>query len=153
MAGEFYARISSITGRTIRIWIGKIKVNPDKMAPETIAAGLLEGNDGNWPVDAATLLIVRHRYWLENEKFRKYIVVSGSGKISIDWTLVREALNADQLDGDLEDLGVLQISASLAMSYRVDLRSALFRHTQENIVNIARAVMHCAGYVDAVIEP
>lgn len=105
---------------------------------------------------AAVRLLVRHRYWLEQPEFRKFIEVYDEMRprnAGVSWQDAVQALDRGELRADHEAANILRIAASLATFYEVSFRDVMERLSPEAMKHAAEAMMCAAGYAESVATP
>lgn len=119
-----------------------------------IAEAIFRDADQSWPIEAAALLIAEHDHWLHRPEFLKFVMtgkVDDEEWIGIDWKAVAQALRHEAIGGEVPDLNILRIGASIAAyGDDVSLREVTANQSPRAMRAIVKAIMHAGGYVDGI---
>jgi hypothetical protein len=102
--------------------------------------------------EAAVELLIGHGSWLYREDFLEIAAEFGPGiaggtvMAAVDWEAAVAALEAGRLPCSGGESRILRLAASIAGGVAVDLGSALSGLDERNIAEVARAVVHAAGF-------
>jgi hypothetical protein len=109
---------------------------------------------GLFRTEAAVELLIGHGSWLYREDFLEIAVEFGreiaDGVVlaAVDWEAAVAALEAGGLPCSGGEGRILRLAASIGGGIAVSLGSALPGLDERNIAEVARAVLHAAGYRD-----
>lgn len=141
----------------LRRWARVVElVTPiDEYGFDRLSELLMKGASEIFIQEAATRLLIRHAYWVQNEAFQQYIVVYNGGEdAGIDFKRATAALDAGDLVGeDEEPEKILRIAASLSIMYPINLREEVEGIDAANIKHVAEAIMYADGYLHATADP
>ncbi|MDL4777595.1 hypothetical protein [Actinomadura xylanilytica] len=116
-----------------------------------LSALLLTGAQGNYSDEAAVGLLVGHGMWLTRSAFVRACVTvedgvgADSGPMAfVDWHVAIRALDGGELPCSTSEASILRIAAGIG-GVPVDLRVMLGGLDAENVLLVAKAVMHANG--------
>jgi hypothetical protein len=121
------------------------------LPPSDLAAALRRWARGTYATEAATELLIRHRYWPVRREFRRaaieYVPDSHVGVpiAVIDWRAAHTALSRGRLACSSSEAAVLRLAVSLGASFPVDLGEALSNLDATNLGLVCAAIRHAGG--------
>jgi len=116
---------------------------------------LTRGAEGVFLIEAAIRLVIRHEYWLNNERFLDYVKIYGdppAGAV-IDFKPMMVEFDKDRFGAPDEEAHVLMIAASLCVPYFVCLREVVEGLDLDTIRLVAEAIMYADGFLESVADP
>ena len=125
-------------------------VNAEEIGTDVLIEMLRNGTDGLYYMDAATRLLSRHRFWLEQKEFRRFVQLYDDGSAGIWFERAATALDEGALTAPgFEESNVLRAAASIATFYRISLRDVSERLSPEVMRLVAEAFMEAGGYAQS----
>ncbi|NJC69868.1 hypothetical protein HC031_09070 [Planosporangium thailandense] len=128
----------------------------ENLDTDELIALLHLGTDELFYIEAAVRLVERHRYWLEQPTFRRFIELFDNPyprSAGIWWKDAVAALDRGELECDQEAANVLRIAASIATFYQVSFRDVMESLSPETMKHAAEALMCAGGYTESVATP
>ncbi|SDR05465.1 hypothetical protein [Thermostaphylospora chromogena] len=119
--------------------------------PSDLAAALRRWARGTYTIEAATELLIRHRYWPARAEFRRLAIeyvtdtYDGEPLAVIGWQAAHTALNRGRLAYSSSEAAVLRLAVSLAESIPVNLGEAISELDTANLGRVCAAIRHAGG--------